>query len=711
MALLPNYETWKNGSEADAKRIARDNLRNYPHIAVEHFKRRLDALFETVFKEKFCYSDKQVRFEFQGRGSIHAHFFLWINDLPPITAKLEDGRADELAQRQGIHISAINPDTERQFAPSIRGAIHSSSSEIDNTLEFLSDVLNRVQKHKCNSYCLRRRNGQALEDTNLYCRFHFPKEFRTVASVSKSENLKFFTFSAARNDHYLNAYNPLFSMAWRANTDFTPCTSAKAVLHYISKYCTKAEVSTQSFNDLIRIVITRVSDNRPVVSLFIRLLNKLVIERDQTAQEVCYILLDNFLVESSRTVTPINLRPPLEQQVTIQLDEIGDHEPSTKSVGRSVMTKYTERALTPNAVSGIKLVSLVQYIRTFNTRVGEPTRLVRGKERVIRVLNRYIGDPNHETWFDFCRSKIVLHVPWTEYPTLPFRFRGDNPSICYKNWEDAYFRLKDDFFSRPDRYPFFLSDGLQDQTLDPREDVESEFEDGIEDETEGVEEAEANELFLQGRENANRENSELASLRARLGTRPIDINADWTPFCGKYSDVYPDLYNPSANVEFWKALKERSDNTLEVATIASDTRQTLNREQRALYNLVYDDYISRMQSPNPRDFGQLLINVDSEAGTGKSFLITMLSSHLQRQRSRLDRDATSGPILRAAPTGVAASNIEGYTLHTALKLPLSNNSGFVPLGTNAIKELRERFRSIFYLIIDEKSMIGLNTLA
>ena len=56
-------------------------------------------------------------------------------------------------------------------------------------------------------------------------------------------------------------------------------------------------------------------------------------------------------------------------------------------------------------------------------------------------------------------------------------------------------------------------------------------------------------------------------------------------------------------------------------------------------------------SPSP-----LRINIDGPAGTGKSYLIAMISSHLQDQARTAGR---SNPVFQAAPTGVAAFNIQG----------------------------------------------------
>jgi ATP-dependent DNA helicase PIF1 len=64
------------------------------------------------------------------------------------------------------------------------------------------------------------------------------------------------------------------------------------------------------------------------------------------------------------------------------------------------------------------------------------------------------------------------------------------------------------------------------------------------------------------------------------------------------------------------------------------------------------------------------------------------------------------PLLRrAAPTGIAAFNISAETLHSMFRITV--NKPFNKLEAPALKALQERFNGVEYLIVDEKSMVGL----
>jgi hypothetical protein len=90
-------------------------------------------------------------------------------------------------------------------------------------------------------------------------------------------------FFPERNDGYLNKYNQLKTMAWKANTDVSPCTSTAAVIEYIVKYAGKPETKSASYKEIATKIILYVNENRPYQSMVTMLINKLIRERDYSA--------------------------------------------------------------------------------------------------------------------------------------------------------------------------------------------------------------------------------------------------------------------------------------------------------------------------------------------------------------------------------------------------------------------------------------------
>ena len=77
-----------------------------------------------------------------------------------------------------------------------------------------------------------------------------------------------------------------------------------------------------------------------------------------------------------------------------------------------------------------------------------------------------------------------------------------------------------------------------------------------------------------------------------------------------------------------------------------DARNTLNPEQR----LVYDTHMGHFQQ---RD-APIRLQVDGGGSTGKSYMVKILSSHLQ-QASLSEKS----PVIRTSPTDVASNQING----------------------------------------------------
>src|SRR5579859_2897251 len=94
------------------------------------------------------------------------------------------------------------------------------------------------------------------------------------------------------------------------------------------------------------------------------------------------------------------------------------------------------------------------------------------------------------------------------------------------------------------------------------------------------------------------------------------------------------------------------------------------------------------------------INIDGTAGTGKSYLIDALTKALTEMAAERGKKC---PILRVAPTGIAAFNIHGATLHQTLSIPVRGHS---TLSAQQLLLLQGRLNHINYIILDEKSMVG-----
>jgi ATP-dependent exoDNAse (exonuclease V) alpha subunit len=176
-----------------------------------------------------------------------------------------------------------------------------------------------------------------------------------------------------------------------------------------------------------------------------------------------------------------------------------------------------------------------------------------------------------------------------------------------------------------------------------------------------------------------------------LGSRDLDRIYDWTSHVGR------NLTTPKE----WDQFK-LLNYTEQAVTVNSDL-SPLNTEQRKLYDIVTAQYVEELAGNGPRP---LLLHVDGVAGSGKTFTVLKVCARLQElaQRSR-----KGNPVLRAAPTGVAAFNIIGKTLHSLFRLAVKQKKS--DLSNATLQSLQALFQDVRFLVIDEKSMIDLKMLS
>ena len=118
----------------------------------------------------------------------------------------------------------------------------------------------------------------------------------------------------------------------------------------------------------------------------------------------------------------------------------------------------------------------------------------------------------------------------------------------------------------------------------------------------------------------------------------------------------------------------------------------LPEDQYILYNTVVSNLGSLQSKKYPFFF------ITGSGGTGKTFLTQLIIDWIKSQNKTY---------LLTAPTGVAAQNIGGSTIHSALRL-MQSGSGYQSLAFYDLefKKKLQAIQAIQILIIDEISMVS-----
>lgn len=244
--------------------------------------------------------------------------------------------------------------------------------------------------------------------------------------------------------------------------------------------------------------------------------------------------------------------------------------------------------------------------------------LKRGAIRLLSYFPKYKNNPVDSTYKDYCRTQVLmLEGLQRSYPTLPviLRNRQDNP-YSFNRYSDAYRQYRQNYtYLDISLAPLYkLSPEVQ-----ARINVED-FEERLVQEDEDP--------VYQG----NLNNARVAQDTNALGNRQIDINADWMPFVGKYTQQQPNIHNhPSRDYQKEEIAANPTELRVDLQSIGQ--RDLLNSKQRLLYNIVihyFEDVLAG------RNLLQLLLNVDRRIGTSKSYVIKLMSAYLQTIAARLE---------------------------------------------------------------------------
>ena len=427
----------------------------------------------------------------------------------------------------------------------------------------------------------------------------------------------------------------------------------------LAKYCSsKSEKKTEPYCKLADQVLPHTAHLQPLLSFSSRLMNKLIAERDYSAQEISHLLLNIPLQEGTRMVVSVDCRPLEQHARSYRVDEDVD-----ETIGN--YRKYLERN------DQHEDITYLEYLQSYNLKTWRKLA-GQAKKRVLSYFPRYRSMEASSQFDDFCRVKLMMAHPHRSpedlYTVGGHRF--DSFAAAYKCCREHHDTHSDDHYGEPDTNELRAED--------------DEFE--LEVREEPVVEEDWHELarMLPDRP-LEEEDIDI------LGRRDIDVDYDWTPHVGRYTD------DGILKGDYWKQRKAANRHNLDVDHQPLEARDSLNRGQRLVYDTVIDHFLTQESS-------QLLLHVDGGGGTGKSYLINLLSAHLQAAAA-----GRGTPVWRAAATGVAGNQISGTTLHSLLHLPI--NKDFKPLSAVDKTQLQKKLKDIKYLIIDEKSMLGLRQLS
>ena len=691
--LLEMYVLETTGSAVDLS--DRNNLfqtlQSNTHIVAQYFDLRTTSYFNTVMRPVFGVETFWYRQEFaKSRGMVHWHGLCWRGDREPhnllfdaIKSGLNDEDCAEVLANwakyefglTALHPAGKNEDgtSRKDLWPPPEGTAPSPSEEKNPLVKLLMDasetqesvvedlflLTNRINLHRCSSYCLRNPRGNGSNKTKV-CRLEFGtvenpgKLLRSKPEIVKDKN-KCDRLELERDHPMLVQHSKYHTQGWRANGDISLILSRSnpddpsvdeimATEKYVTGYACKGNESTGS-----------------LVDLFNDLANAADESAGATAKSLCTSLLMNTVkrdvsaIEASFELSGIPLYRCSHHFQSVSLTGSRVLERSGATITRNTsLDKYLERPI-EDASSWYEFIC---------------------KSGKVPVISGGAVRANWPLTEDYSRTTLLLH--WKNW-------RGfDQIKRVDETWKDCMLK-----FLESDVCPKFVKADVQrairkanaQDFVDETSDSESDSSD--------VEQPDWMELIA-----------------------PVENYTEFTDEF-QFDDGGPDYDWSSTSIQYpdslgLKWLEETSppsvltDLPLKLPDVSIST---LNKDQKFAYNLVMNTLLDYLEHPD--NYVNLRMIVAGTAGSGKSFLIKCLVHSIRKLFN------SNKAVQVLCPTGNSANLISGATYHSFLKIPTSafvvNKELSPPCGSTA-ETLQKNCDGIAALLVDERSLIGCTNL-
>ena len=197
----------------------------------------------------------------------------------------------------------------------------------------------------------------------------------------------------------------------------SPTPNLGSMIRYAAKYASKCKVRSEPFKLMFANAIRTCGKQNPLLSTSMKMLNCFIGEREWSAQEIIHHLYDKSLVECTREIVPLDLRPTKQQAIVVDIEDVG-----MTQKGQSWLAKYVARMSyvnvpVKNGCVDVANVTLFEFIQDWVVwkvkRDGIQSEIVqkqpRAKSRVLRIFPKYSYLPDGEQYKNYCWVKLMLH--------------------------------------------------------------------------------------------------------------------------------------------------------------------------------------------------------------------------------------------------------------------------------------------------------------
>jgi hypothetical protein len=506
----------------------------------------------------------------------------------------------------------------------------------------------KYQSHRHSSTCFKKKNS-------TYCRFAFPKKACEKTTIIDDADIddnggRFVDLKRAPDETMINNYHPVLLHILKCNMDIQPVTGAMAIAFYIAKYMSKpepAEIRNQIQTSMDSIMKSNLTAQQKMNRIAMTLMKN----REISAQEASFRLCHLFLKKSSRVCVFVPAFLQERRLRMVRLETIGNDP----KFCLNIIDRYMFR---PVALENLCLFEFAAYYKPY---VSKRRQEESNYDADVEEFND--GQLDEVEGKCLClledKGKIVKRkfAAIVKYPN----FDIEKESQCY------YYCLL--LMYMPFRQETFCN------AESPAKVFEQRY------------------TSFRKHSDDNIINPEMFNTinQALLRVAEYTVQDEMEQHVDHEHDETIDLPLTAEEVfNIEPAELEQGEIVEQIKIMFSK----LSEEQRAVFLEV-----DRAMKTNDSEAIRLI--VCGEGGTGKSYLIRLLSLLIRNFY-------TPDSLIISAPTGKAAFNVHGTTLHRSFALPvqLGNIGTYYRLGSRKLEELRNLYNKVKFIFIDEFSMVS-----
>ena len=701
-----------------------DLIKSDPVTCARNFEHMVQLFIRDVLKSELApigeILDFFYRVEFQQRGSPHIHALFWINGAPQYGKDSNDdivkfidkyvsckGDSDELGDLVNLQRHRHSKTCKKQghkicrfnfpLPPMPRTMILQPLDE--NTLSEIERNLIKQNFNELSELLDSLKYDEQMSFEHYLDKLGFTEQ-QYIMAVRYSLKRDTLFLRRSPSEIRINSYSTELLKAWQANMDIQYILDPYACAVYILSYITKGQ---RGMSKLLRKASEEArSGNKDIVNKVRHIGNKFLNAVEISAQEAVYLVLQMPLRRSSREFQFINTSNPEERTLLLKtMDEIQDLPDNSEDIESDNLIKRYQRR-----PKQLEQLSLADFAAWYNCKKQSKSHIDSKNNNKSNASNDYLPENDFGDNFDddltidelemcqehelkgglklvkrrkpkiirsvrfnknkdpenYSREQLMLYIPW----------RNEDLIENCETYQERLEQVKD--IIAQNRQQYECNTEIIDKAT---EDIEN-------DELEEFPEVAPN---TQHREKEDQE----------IGAKPSELFGCFDPSTNKQSNQY-DLMDdigmfPRTSDNEELAVKRMNDEEFRKLV------RTLNIKQMEFFYHVLHCIKSSDEA--------LRLFLSGGAGVGKSTVTNALYEALIRYLNSIPgENPDEVKVLKVAPTGKAAYNIGGNTLHSAFKIPANRGFEYCTLDRDRLNTIRGKLSKLEVIFIDEISMVG-----